>query len=576
MPWRYYPGFSDFPDLHGTIQYHWLVHHEGLFDAVASQYIMFPAEINRWVLDGFPLDAIASFPWLLVFGWPTGFTLFQIAALWAVGLAMLWMGRTWFPNTPTVLVGAIAYQSAACIIREMAYGRPTQVFGAIFFPLAWGMAHRALTEAKHRDAILSGVFLGLSALSYWFHGIFCGIGILLLFFFGSNLSALVSRPRDPSMVPKPVFSRIWAQIPLRLQGLALISVGCSVVVMGPLIHTIMNLEQQPGVELNLWSTVIHSGQEIELSFLLTERSALATWHAESSFIPSPLLIVLIALAVVAQPVRTWLAPLAVMSMGFVFSLGPVIPFLGIDILAPFSLISVTPGLQRLWWPDRALFLAAPAMALLVIAGAQSVHQVLLYRLRMSPSPQRLTYAICIGLLMEAFLFSNNLPMPTTNGEPSAVAQELAERDGPLLVLPTASSRMRRGATMLIDQVTHERPLLNGPMPPSGETAPTHYKETFEVDGLAHLLLCESETDQTVFTEDAPVAREALIALGIDEIIVEEAPLQAYVQYEIQLKEAQNAPNVPTSDGLRRNYLHCIESLLGEPSGSTESIRRYQL
>jgi hypothetical protein len=54
--------------------------------------------------------------------------------------------------------------------------------------------------------------------------------------------------------------------------------------------------------------------------------------------------------------------------------------------------------------------------------------------------------------------------------------------------------MQPDAGMLLDQVHHGRPLVNGPMPPMGSTAPRAYHQFAKSDGLRFLHGCEQENE----------------------------------------------------------------------------------
>ena len=68
------PGRPGLADLPGTVNFHWLIQEHGLQSAGRSSMLMFPAQLDRILLDGVPLDAFASWPFTALFGWPGGFT----------------------------------------------------------------------------------------------------------------------------------------------------------------------------------------------------------------------------------------------------------------------------------------------------------------------------------------------------------------------------------------------------------------------------------------------------------------------------------------------------------------------
>ena len=89
------PGRSGLADLPGTLNLHWLVHDVGLSGATHTRMLMYPSTVDRLVIDGFPMDAVLSWPFLAIFGWPAGFTVFMAVMMVALGCATAWLARCW-------------------------------------------------------------------------------------------------------------------------------------------------------------------------------------------------------------------------------------------------------------------------------------------------------------------------------------------------------------------------------------------------------------------------------------------------------------------------------------------------
>ena len=520
-PLHYYVGNPTYPDAAATAWNHWMVHTLGLTGTAHTRMQMYPLVVDVLVLNGFPLDALASWPFAALLGWPGGYGLYQIAVMWAVGLSAAWLGGRWWRSSTAACVAGVAMQSAAPILREFAYGRSTQVFGSIFVPLALGLFARALVEGRRSDAIGAGVMTGLCALAYWYYGFFCGLGVLLLL-------GLAARERLDWVRPTGVYAAASA-----------------VVVFLPALYTMGSLgEQQGGMDTTLFS-LIHFGEvDMRLIDLLEERDAGGAM-IEGVIGLTPLVVAFALLGALGHPARRWAAPLIWTVVGGLLAMGPILVWMGdAPLPGPFALVPSLPVLRRLWWPDRALLLVVPAVALLAAGGVDRIVQAL-----HSPSPRLpaiLTGLLSTALIAEAWLALPTVPLPVTSSVPSAGAEALAAGTGPVLVLPQAGGPYLLNRTLLLDQMFHGRPLVNGLMPPDGTTAPQAYRNFSAGTGMAHLYSCA--TTFGTFTGDAAAAVLPLRRAGIREVYVDLAVLSG-------------------SAAGSGAYVNCVRSLLGAPSAA---------
>ncbi|NOY28083.1 MAG: hypothetical protein GXP62_19635 [Oligoflexia bacterium] len=209
---------------------------------------------------------------------------------------------------------------------------------------------------------------------------------------------------------------------------------------------------------------------------------------------------------------------------------------------PFAILAKLPVVRRLWWPDRAMVLAA--------GGAVRLLEHLPARW-----PRPLLAAACgATLLVEAFLGLSNLPLPVTSGVPSKGALALAQGHGPLLVLPGMSGLIHRDPQMLLDQVWHGRPLVNGPMPPDSATAPRAYREVSRLPVMAALYGCgQGMTPRSELSPELVLDR--LNSMGVTEVAVDTA-----------------ATGFASDQGA--TYLRCIETLLGQTYTQRPPYRVY--
>ena len=169
------PGMSDLP---GTVNYHWLVSEVGLGGLFQSQQLMYPAMVDRIVLDGVPLDALASMPFTALFGWPGGFTVFCFACFLALGLAHALLARAWWGSPTAAAVAGVVAQCSPFLIQELTGGRLTQIFGAIFLPLTLYFLLSSMTRSCAKTGLLAGMCMGLGTLAYWYYGVFFGLVVL--------------------------------------------------------------------------------------------------------------------------------------------------------------------------------------------------------------------------------------------------------------------------------------------------------------------------------------------------------------------------------------------------------------
>lgn len=512
------PGGAQHPDLPGTVNYFWLVEAHGPLAATHSRLLMYPAVVDRVLMQGFPLDALAAAPLLDLFGWPAGFVLFQVGALACAGVAMAWLGASWWRSTAAGVLAGFAWQSAGVFLRELEQGRPTHLFGAIFAPLAVGLFARALVEGRRRDALLAGACTAAAALAYWYWGVFCAMALAVL-----GGLAVWERRAD------------WR--PIVRVGLEAL-VAFTFVVGLPLAYTLARVEDQPAVAVQAWDTVWDGvGARQPLVSLLKERARAAV--DEGALGVRPLVVALAVLGVWGQRRRRWLAAVALVVLGVALSAGPWWELPGAPRLpAPFLAFTHLPLLRRLWWPERTLFVAALGVAVLVGGGGARVVEWL----RGRGVPAGVGVAVLLAGLYAESLLDRGFPLGTTPGTPSERAVALAVGRGPVLILPQDVPGVQKEATLLIDQVFHGRPLVNGFVSPVSSAAPDAYRDIGNIDVLRHLFQCENDVTAR-YTADPAEGRARLAGLGITEVYVDTVRMAGAPRH-------------------LEPWISCVESLLG--------------
>jgi len=502
-------------DLPGTVNFHWLIQEYGLHEAGQSSMLMFPAKLDRILLDGIPLDAFFSWPFTSLLGWPAGFTLYVWAAFFALGLATAWLAQLWWKKPHLGWIAGGVAQMHPFLIRELADGRSTQIFAAIFVPLCLGFALRAIQRDCTRSALLAGLFWGLGTLAYWFNGAFIGLGLMGLM--------LVSRPK-----------RVW--IPACGIGSLIFTVAW------PIQRVLSSSAEMPGKGLSWSDTVTHGDHPLPLWQLIEFRDLGATIVSERVLAAQGLLLICCIYGLLKLPRERWLLPLIWLGTALIFAAGPKLGFGSLSIPGPFSLFETTEWTRRLWWPDRALVLAVPATALLVAGGIDQLST----RLNLNMS------VLGILLIGEAFWVIPGLPLGTTWGSTTEHTAQLKSGEGPALILPLGSGGTQPNARMLIDQIHHGRPLVNGPMPYTSSTAPTAYKNQIQSEALSGLVACE--TDPRAAPKTSPWA--ALKSLGLAEV---------YLDADL----AQRLPHGASA------YQECITQTLGPPEPKRSGLIVYR-
>lgn len=553
-PWKHLPGDMRSLEFGPMVNIHWLVHSQGLLDASKSRMLGYPVDQDR-LATGFHLNTLASWPLVTALGWPTGFTLFMILILWAAGVSMAWLAARWWRSSGAALLSGVTYQASGVFTLELFRGCDNNIFGAIFLPLALGLMSRALVTHHRRDALLAGVATGLTALSYWYLGLYLALGLGALFLF-----ALLERRLN------------W-----RILFLALVSL---LVVVGlPLIHSLDAMDTAPGAGVGKWGVVAlgrHSG--LLVKWIVDQNSLFSEDISRALLSFRPLLLGLIILGLLTRTSRRWAAPLAWILTAVLVAMGPwVLLRGGLHLAGPQMALMDNAVVQRIWWPYRAMLLAAPALALLAGGGVARLENIL----KRFPDDLRSVWSrlnragvdsvtarkrarrliplvapvLAIVILLEAFITLPQLPLPAVPGKPSKAAQALSQGKGPALVLPLGGGPLRRGKPMLLDQIFHQRPLINPLIFPHKTTASEIFRASPTWPALAYFGRCEANPD-IPFLEMPSNGLAGLRKAGLDAVYVEEQALGKKKQ--------------------RLAYLACVEQMLGKRSKRVEPFIIYAI
>ena len=502
------------PDVGHTASFAWWVHTDGLLSLGASARLAWPARLDRLALSGFPLDLLTARPFYALLGPVAGLNAWLTTILWSLGAAVAWLAARWWRSAAAGFAAGVCAMTSSVLVWEVVDGRPNGVFSTVFLVLGLGLLADALLTQRSRTALAAGLCFGACALAWWFGGVLVVLGSLVLI-------ALTRAERRPVL-----------RVCLDVAGPVI------VLIVAPLAYQVLRLDQQPGVSYSPWTVLRHGGAELLLADLV-ERRALSWADIGSGHIAArPLLLAFAAAGMLVGPGRRRAAPLAWLAIGGALATGPWWGEIGdVPIPGPFLFLLELPLIGRWWWPERAWFLAAPALALFVGAAVARVG-------RRRPL---LAWALGAVLFAEAMLQTPTLPVPTWDGRPSPLARALAARGGsPVLVLPSPAGVLRLDTLTLYDQVYHGRPLVNGPLHPSADNAPGPWRSLAQEPALKYLFDCETLTPPESIGDTSPEALRASLRLfGLNEVVVDP---RAFTN-------PQGEPSV---------YRACIEALLGEP------------
>jgi len=528
-PWSLIPGGAGRPGPALAFYLHGLVDSHGLLGATHARTLLYPAGTDAVALWGFPLDALLALPLTALFGHPAGYTLFALVALAAAGASMAWLAARWWRSPAAALAAGAAYQTGGVLAWELLDGHPGTVVAAALLPLSLGWMCQAFSEAGRGRAAASGALAGLAALGCWEAG---GVAVVALAVLA--VAAWLEGRRD------------W-RIPL-------LAIAAGLAVAGlPALHQIAGAGALRGIPDDPWGTVERAGQAGTWAGWIATRGV--SLGADGTLLSlRPALLVLVALGIWGARGRRWIAPVIWGLCGAILAIGPWLSLPGgAALLGPQLAVLGLPGFDRLVHPGRALLLTAPGLALLAGGGAVWIQRALPSALPRGGWVTGLTLALV--LVVEGWLVCPFLPVPATTIAGTRGTPVLVKRQGPALVLPFAAGPLRTNATMLVDQVFHGRPLLNGAVYPGDTVVPETTYLTPAEDALAYLAECE-KVPAGPLPPESDAVRAGLRAVGLSEVYVEISPAIAH----------------PHGDA----YVACVEEALGTDYSADTPFRIYEL
>ena len=534
-------GGGEQPDSTGSLWAMWW-----LGEAISDGKVPWTASANAFPIGQSPvgyynlMEAALGAPLVRLLGPAPGYNATCALILWSTGLAAVtaarWAGAGW----PGALASGVAVMLSPWVVLELTSGRLAQAWAAAPI-LALGLFSR-LRDGRGGTLMgaAAGALLALSALTYWFHGLFVVLGI----------SALWGAP---------------AQTPRRhsIRGLVAAAVTCGAFCGAPTLALATGLDGLPGMERALPDALDHGprGRGLFSLNMAIARSPGVLWPLWSPDweptdlrLPVTLLGLALAGAISSRgqgPRARWVV---VAGLGWVLTLGPWLRGAGgepLPIPLPWlALHDLLPGFSRMWWPVRASVLVVPALALLAARGIDGIANSLP---RARPWARS---ALALLLLAEIGLRAAYLPLPRGPGRP--VESRLYEQlDGALVTTPVLG-RSADARHLLWLQAHHGLPILAA----LGDHLPAHVSPAQSAYVAQNALLRQLHAvagDRTGEARVEPGDVSALLDAGFRWVVVD-----------------PTAYPPRTADAWARQHRAVLDAVFGPPSLSSGPVAAWRI
>ena len=544
-PFRYFPGAA-YVDGYGTTWYYWFVEQvlAGKQSLGHSDRLFFPWGKDIYLhTGGNLLDAALIQPLRWLFGPVLSYN------LWIV---LVFLTNAWGATRVAAALGVPAAQRwpamvlvtlSPFVLQEVEQGRPTQAM--LLFP-ALTLAS-LLDLSRWRDAVIAGLGLALSALTYWYAG-------LVL----AALAVPLGLLRAISLGPVGLLRLVLAG------GLAL---GLCLPVAFPMLQA-LEIGEVPGL-----LAMDGTGPLAPLAFRTEEGDAEGVFVLSLSGIggslfdvptlsfraTSPLILPAQAAVVLVTLLLGRWRGLGWLLGGLLIATGPAW-VIGSEILPNpvyLAVMSATDILRRWWWPARAVFVPT-----LVIAGLGAVA----WAFRPTWAQGRLVSVLLglglVGSMLPSLHRASLIPFARWDGAGSPVLDCLARApEGGLIDLPLVG-----GQENLYFQTLHQQPLLGGMLMKKPTFGPPEL-QALRSDNRFLAALIEAGDRQ--FTRE-PVLDEpgrlALLGLGYRYVLVRLAAYERIIEDRGRQERDSDWPRV-------RRSLH---PFLGEPQAEDAIFAAYTL
>ena len=527
---------GDGVDLYGTLWFYWWIKHclLNLQDPGFTDLFFHPLGKDIFAHTGNNfVDAALSIPFQLLFGFPRYHPVFLALVLFGNALAFRPLARRFAGGAGTggarfqrllgpratlaAFVATALWQSCSYILFEVTCGRATQAF-LWFLPLALDR-FLALESpgARHRDALLAGLFTALQAITYWFMGHF-----MALLFLWLAAWALWRTPRRLALLRRYALACAAA--------LLLVAPFLLPMLLGAQSGRVPGLDTGEGGLLDLPASLQNNVSAQLHGYWLMER-----WGAPLLGYWTWIGALLLALLAGRDRLR-WLGACALVLF---FSIGPTLPMADGSSLTmhPYLLAyHLVPFLDRLWFPYRCSVLAF----LLISLQLGAVLLPIFAALARSGRPRLARWGpLAVALLLIGFNLLEQhrqrcWPFVTRSVEPPQVFRWIGQQGGGLVHLPFGINQ-----TSIIWQTVHGQPMFGG----MGENAPLLWPEGFDKrlknDLIRFLRRC-SRSPERARTPSSERSRSALQAEGFRWVVLHRDLVDAESRRRVQSSSRADA------------------------------------
>ena len=384
------------------------------------------------------LDAFLAAPFLTALGTQHGMAAFVLLVLIGNAIAAGWLGELVGGRGLPGPVAASIVAFCPFIWGETYVGRYTQSFllpSVLAMAVAWKAAHSG------RQGGVTGIMLGTTGLAYWFYGAFAATLV------GGLFAGAIATARPVGPMIKTL--ALAAGIPLLVAAVPAAFIAAT------------------------WSAMPGANTQNPMP-VYTRFAGGLPWAPTGeliAYIPQ-LLVIPAVILLVSRPTGPTVGLAVATALLACTAAGDFVRIGTLDIPTPLAAIRQVPGLDRFWWPHRALGAVTLGLAALVARSAAL--------------PGRLRWLAVTAAALSAVQASWN---PVTRGSwvlPPRPAWDTALPPGPVVILPLRARDP--GKRMIAEWTTHHRPLVNGKSMWEDFLWPENYRRWFTSQPLLSSLL----------------------------------------------------------------------------------------
>jgi hypothetical protein len=501
-------GGGEMPDWTGTAWAFWWTE-----TALSQGSSPFTSSYNYFPSGQYPtawynlVDAILASPLIHFLGLSHGYNLFIILLLWTTGLGAHALSRSVGSSHQAALTSGLMWICCSWILTEIIIGRLSQAMMIFFLLGLAGLVRLAAGERSLRLSILTGLFIALCALGYWFYGLFLLVAGAVIW-----AASLTEEHEATSHGPA------WA-------GLGIAAAVTALLCIYPVLAITLDFSGQPGVTRAMEAWLDH-GEIGRGEFGLNMAILHGNWvgwpwldaRGDSSPSSLPILVWIPLLAAgfigwkkrAAGRAGTGVARWVLLALlGYVLSLGPYLKLGQVETTTlPLPFLMLYDGLpffDRLWWPDRFSILFFAGTGVLLSLSVDTLREAGWRRSSWIPA------LVAAGIVLETGTIAGVHPIPAAHPRPvdAALYEGL---EGPMLTVPLmgVSDDSRH---VLWAQTFHGQPITGGLGDHIEGHRPTEYVEFVESNSLLRLLarLSQGETASAIIH---PEDIDALLEQGL--------------------------------------------------------------